>query len=418
MTQNIYYCMDGNIISDEMVEKFKLETLVNVNGKGKKIHAVEKLDEGWLINFVGFIFNPSQTLVSFPKNYIRIENLDKLNQSDVKLLADVLFKYNANYLSNHKRQDFNSHISYPFNAYHEILKYYEKFGLYKEENKKITFGTRGKVSWKSTINKSQQFYSSGNLIFTPLYVYRKEKKENFITECMKFALDYTSRNYGFILQKTTVFAETSSFDFYSNRVSVVNELKRIRRYIFKDSQKRLIKYLIEFYSEIKQSGSTHFRNYKFQHVWEDMINKYLNNYFDKVNDSGLVFKKQNIRNINFRKESYIVGKSARGNVEIKPDHYALVDQQQEKYQYIFDSKYYNKYGRVDYKQITYFEFLKNRADKTYNALILPTFGKKKNELHIKLFEEFESSTVDTKQEKLVIWNTYLNIKEVMKNYLL
>lgn len=417
MSQSIYYCMDGAVISDEVVEKFNLKSLTHVNDEGKKIPAVELSIEGWRINFVGFIFNIAQTLVSFPKKFKNIKSLNELNHNDVKLLANVLFRYNKVYLSNNKKQDSNSYISFPFSAYYEILNYYEKFGLYKEEKKRKTPGTRGKVSWKTVINKSTQFYSSGNLIFYPLYVFKKEKNENFITECMKFALDYTSRKYGFVLKKTQYFDKISSFDFITNRKSIVNELKRIRRSIFKDNQKRLIKYLIEFYSEIKQSGSAHFRNYKFQNVWEDMVGKYLNDYFYEVNDGGLVFSNQN-SGVNFKKASFIVGKSSMREVIISPDHYALVEKQQMKYQFIFDSKYYNETKKIDYKQITYFEFLKYKADKTFNALILPTFSDTKNEIHIELLKEFEDRVSNPERERLIIWNTYINIELVMKHYLL
>lgn len=400
---------DGGIVDEETIKLFNLDKLSNINSNKRIIPAIRQDNYGiYKFNFVGYVFNSHKTLVVFPKKYFN--KGDELTHDDLSLLSNVLLKYNSSYLSNNKRNDEYFEASYPFAAYYGILNYYKIYGIYKDFSVTSKLGVGGKINWKKTISKTNPFYNNGNLIFSQFYIDKSISQETFISDCMKFALDYTSKKFSFILTERVSFNETKQFDFIFHKEYIVNELRLLKSKIFKDIHKHLLDDLINFFQDIRQDGNGYFRNYKFDKVWEAMVEKYLRANFSSVSDtSGLTFK-QNCYKYHFSKTKLIPGTSHKEEIKLYPDHYYHSLEKQ----YIFDSKYYSKLKGLDYKQVAYHQFLKNRANCSYNALILPTSSSNRCNLHFKLDGSFKNN--DEAFDELVIWNAFLNMKEVMTFY--
>ncbi|HFU4010180.1 TPA: LlaJI family restriction endonuclease [Streptococcus suis] len=403
---------DGGFVDEETIRLFSLDKLINRNSKDKVIPAIRQDNYGsYKLNFVGYVFSAKKTLAVFPKKYSKLNKVSELSQDDLSILSSVLLKYNSSYLSNNRTTDRYFEASYPFAAYYGILHYYKTYGIYKDFLSTTKPGSGGKVNWKKTISKANQFFSNGNLIFSQLYTDKSISEETFISDCMKFALDYTSNKYSFILTERIYFSEIKQFDFISNKEYIINELKILKSRIFKDIHKKLLDDLISFFQDLRQDGVGYFRNYKFDKVWEAMVEEYLNaNFSDISEDNGLIFE-ENCYKYKFSKQLIEPGTSHKGLVKLYPDHYYFSKEKQ----FVFDSKYYSSLKGLDYKQITYFEFLKSRARRTYNALIFPDSEERWNNLHFELFEEFKNK--QDQSERLIIWNSYLNMKEVMEFYI-
>lgn len=407
--------VDGETVDLSTIREFNLDYIDNVNSKSRHIPAIKQDSYGnYKYNFVGYVFSKNKILAVFPKNYIPVYEYSNITQFDLTLLSSVLIKYNRYYLSNNKSQDDNFESTFPFTAYYGIFDYFIKYGIYSANKSVVVGNSNGKILWKDTIQKSNQYISNGSIIFSPLYTKKNNNYENFVSECMKFVIHYTSTQYGFIISKTHYFKDVLNFDFILHRDYVINELNKAKLNSFKDIHKQLIDNLIDFFRSIKLAGQGLFRHYKFNHVWEDMVGHYLNNYFQQVdNNHGVIFNahKEPLAR-KFSKIGFTPGIGSNNQyINLYPDHYLQLGDNQ----YIFDSKYYSKIDNLDHKQMVYFMLLRHRSNQTFNALFIPTFKSTYNELHIKLFDEFNLGKGES--DKLVIWNTYLNVISVMKNYI-
>ncbi|PTJ63691.1 hypothetical protein, partial [Staphylococcus saprophyticus] len=88
----------------------------------------------------------------------------------------------------------------------------------------------------------------------------------------------------------------------------------------------------------------------------------------------------------------------------------------EKGKLIFDAKYYNELKGINYKQISYYLFLKewklvSDEGKIHSALILPNTSNF-SKIHFKMDPEFNKT-----YEDLIIYEIYLDIKNVINCYL-
>lgn len=361
-----------------------------------------------VLNFTGIIIEDNQIFVSFPKKYVP-SDIDI--SSDINLLFATLIRHKQDNQELYIQKSINYKTNFPFNAFSEIYNYYIKYGVYKEENIKLQTGYSGKVAWKNTIKHSAKVISKNGLVFLPLQIKTIDRQDTLLSEFMLYALDYTLDLFytfwkrplinGYILQKKYIY----------NKAYVLENLYLIEKKLFKDIHKKLVKSLIDFFKNITVGGQYFFKHYSFNHIWEDMVEKYLNYNFIGENNKNLCFTESSIKRNSFRKATFypnLVNKQQ----YIQPDHY-LIDN---KNQYIFDAKYYNEINRVNYKQIVYYFCLKNyQADtlkhtKTINALILP--GMSKQKIHFQFDPIFNNE-----EPEFYIIECYLNIKSVMKKYI-
>jgi len=381
-----------------------------------------------VFDFVGFILNDKETLAVFPKYFYSEHNLSVVNQTentkndDIKLLFDVMIKYMNKESSNAQA---NSHFGfkpefisdYPFASFFEVYKYFQQYGIYHEELTEIKPNVNGKIAWKQTIQKSNVIVNNGNLLFSPLYKKRKRAYNVFLSECMAFVINHTIRSFPLFIKLPNINYKLSSFDFIKHREYTIKQLILIKNKVFKDTQKNLIRSLIDFfeqYNRSAQGGEIHIKINYFDKIWEEMVGKYLNDHFEKVDENfnTLIFN-NNIQKspIEFDSKEFSVDVSPH-NFKIRLDHYADTDNAI----YIFDSKYYYKVSEMNYKQFSYNELLRGKTPKNikiYSALILPSYISGSG-LHFSFAPEY----IGDKLNGTKILEYYLNVKDVMNNYIL
>lgn len=412
--QKIIFAEDGENINDE-VKKFNL--LDN-----DKRYSKEK---GECIDFVGFVIDDSKLLAVFPKHFFQNVDRTKITLAEkedyIRLLFNVIKKYNIDCQSNRIASKYigaeaNFESDYPFEAFYRTYEYYQKYGLYKEDEEKLVPYVNGKISWKKTIQKSNIIVSDGNLIFVPIYSKTKKYNEVFISECMRFVINYTIEKFRYFIDIPPINGTKYKMDFIDNKEYVLRKLYQYKMSIFKDHQKKLVQSLIEFfeqYNSIKTGGAIHFKINYFNLIWERMVNEYLNNYFigvDTEKHKLLFNEKVNINKMNFKKEKFYIDRS-NNKFFIEPDHYYSNGNKI----YLFDSKYYEQIDGLNYKQFAYTILLGNSKTESnkelHSALILP--GENNTELHLDLVEKYCQANLGCNQ----IIQQFLSVKLLMRNYL-
>lgn len=406
---------DGDVINEE-IKKF------NLSDRDKRY---SKELKNYILNFVGFVIEKEKILAVFPKHFFDNNNLKMQNKKEIeeniRMLFKVIIKYNTENNSKSIADKYigyedNFESDYPFEEFFKIYEYYKKYGIYKEEEVILSKDASGRISWKDTIQRSNVIASNGNLIFLPIYSKKKSNRNDFISECMTFVINYTIRNFYYFIQLPPIHEKGCKIDFLGNREYTLKQLYRYRNTIFKDYQKQLVNALINFFEKYDKKatgGAIHFKIKYFDIVWEKMVNKYLNDCFVKVDKENykLIFdhkKKQN--KTKFKNEKFDIDKSEH-KFFIRPDHYYSDDNTI----YVFDSKYYEDIKDLNYKQLSYTILIGNsqfcNGKDIYSALLLP--GKNKSGLHLKL----DLPYCQLNQGCNYIIEQFLSVSLLMKNYL-
>ncbi|WP_430610441.1 hypothetical protein [Enterococcus sp. DIV0876] len=395
----IIFRLDGSLIESELIDKFQLRNYA----RNLRFSYAKK---GEVLDFVGFIIQKNEILVSLPKHYSDIDDLKMLSNEDVELLFNVLIQEQVRNVGKYNRDIKEFDSNFPFEAFYSIYQYFQQYGLYQEKKTVAKPGYNGKIFWKDTIRKATNVISNGNLVYLPLFIKETQEKQVFLSGCMAFAINYTLMKFPYFVHGKSPGKHLSNFDFWENRDYVVGKLKRIYTELFKDIHKKLVHDLIDFFLEVPENGSISVKHYNFELVWETMVEKYLNDFFVGFGDGGMMFGENG--NFQFNKKNFNIDKAHPAN-RIEPDHYFRNDE----IQFIIDAKYYSKIYELNHKQVAYHTFLKKLANKTYNALILPTEGVDHSKEHFELKEEYYVHSDD----KIMIWEYYLNMKNVMNNFI-
>lgn len=417
MSAIYYYGQDGEIADDGLIKMFGLGT--------KEIRYSDKVDAN-VFDIVGFVYKENKILVVFPKHYYDKSDIDLFNQtnrylgSDIKLLYNVIKKYgeheNTTASANSYLGAVDGYASdYPFKPFYEVYDYFQKYGIYKEQEIQVVKGMTGKVSWKDTLRKSNKIISDGNLIFSPFYVSKKNFNEVFLTECMAFIIDYTIDFFNAFLsmKKTGI---KYRFDFLNNIDYVLLQLKTRQSTIFKDSQKHLIQSMVNFFEQFRgkaKGGRTHLRIRYFDMIWQCMIARYINRHFVSIDaTSGAVIFDDAIDNstVFFTDTTFNDIDDSYHHFKIDIDHVAYSNN----ILYIFDSKYYGVITEFHYKQFAYNEILRYYYPgivEINNILFLP--GDEKSDLHFSLSSRY----IGTRTMGTKIIEQYLPIRKIMEDYL-
>jgi hypothetical protein len=382
MDRNIFYIQEGQSVSNEIKDLFKLEGK-DFTGKDNTI-----------CNFTGFVISGNNVLISWPKNYYDTQSFEVDLYEDSKLLFDILIKYShiteQKYLNDNDLENFQD--TFPLKSFQRILNYFIKYGLYKEETIIETEGYNGKINWKKTISETNKLISNKNLLFIPFKLRKKSRENVFITECMAFVINETFDFLSFMFPyKIRVDIEYNR-DLFLNKDYVLKKLKSLKGKIFKDINKRLLRNLITFF-ERGNPGEFKYKNHYFHSIWEEMIEEYLNRNLLSINFNGHKIK-QDCNKFEFKKRRFNIG-----NREIEVDHYYENNSEI----YILDSKYYHAIGELNYKQVAYDYFLRKDNKILINALIAPS-----NKDYVKNHFIYEKDT-------LYISEHYFKIKEIMKD---
>jgi len=382
--KNLYHIQEGLNVSELIREKFQLSDK-DLTGR-----------DGSNCNFTGLVIRGNDILISWPKHFFEdLEELLSNKEKEPKLLFEILLKYinitKESYLNDENRE--TSQDSYPLSAFQNILSYYKKFGLYREERIIEKQGYSGKIDWKNTLSKSYKVISNGNLIYLPFAIKEKKTENVFISECMAFAINETFSLLSFILPNQTHLEIDYNRELFLNKKFVLAKLKSFKEKIFKDINKRLLNDLITFFEMLGNPNEFKYKNHYFSSIWETMVEEYINRNLLLINNEE--YKIQNNCNaFNFEKQKFYIG-----NRQIEVDHYY----EDEASIYILDSKYYHAVRDLNYKQVAYDYFLRKEEKSTVNALIIP-YHKKLSTNHFIY-----------KEDNILIAEHYFVVQDVMRD---
>lgn len=370
---------------------------------------------------VGFVIRKDVTMVVFPKHYFDCDKVEPCFD-DIILLHKVLKKYyynKTNLLTKYIGEENFYSSNYPFSFFYKVYNYYKRFGLFYEDIKVSKINNSGKIDWKKTIKNSNIIVSNFNIIYHDIYTVNNSRQAIFITDAMRFIIDYTIYNFGYLIDGNPICNRLPDFDFLSNIEYTINQLYAYKSNVFKDIHIDLLDSMIKFFETINTNsfgGKILLKTNYFQSVWQDMVNEYLNKHFVAVNDGGIQFDKLQSRSkVVFGIKTFNFDDS-NNKYFINLDHYSIDNNNQ----YIFDSKYYYDLSELNYKQYAYNTLLDNLVNgcgkdnkiKTYSALLLPGIDNQKEHVHLKKeYGGFFSGDH-------IIYECYLDIKEVMSNYLI
>lgn len=242
------------------------------------------------------------------------------------------------------------------------------------------------------------------------YYDKKRYTLDFINECMIFCIDFTINKFEKFMNAQPTGLSIGEHDFINNRYNIAEKLLEIRNVTFNDNLINLLDNLIIFFSEFENKSTFRLKHYNFHNVWEISVKKYLNEYFERIENDKIIFSKakkpSNSRR--FNKSSFRPNKVNLMH-SINPDYYYF----DSKYQIIFDAKYKRNIVNIDYKQLMYFIILEEYKAhlKTYSALIMPSYSFYQK-VHFKMEETFSQ-----KNKNLIVYELYLSAKEVLENYL-
>lgn len=364
-------------------------------------------------NFVGFLINKNNdTYTVFPKKF-KVEN----NKNDSTLLFQLISSHMQKRPDRYIGDTYGSkyETNYPFAAFFGVYNYYQKYGLYVECGECIKPNIGGKINWRETIRQTNYYLVKDNITMFPYYYNKKHYFSNFITECMIFSINYTIEKFNSFIDLPPIREEFPEYNFLEESENVEKILQNIKQQIFKDNILELVDNLIYFFQNIREGGCYYFKHYTFSSVWEDIVMNYLKMNFKEVKQNSLIFDEKNSNHIDFKKKKFSPN-MANKNHSISPDYYYSKG----KAQFIFDAKYKSNIDGIDYKQISYFLFLKEIADnsvsnpnytETYSALLLPSENSF-SQIHFQMDPLFSKSNRD-----IIVIEEYLDTKKVIKNYL-
>lgn len=374
---------------------------------------------------VGFVFKENNILVIFPKHYYSAADLVRFNSSrrelsyDIRLLYSVIKKYSEEAGGRTARTYMGAwdgyDADYPFRPFYEVYNYFQRYGLYKEQREEAVPGSSGKVMWKTTLERAQKIVSGGNLVFAPLYVRKKNSDSVFITECMAFIIDHTIDQFHSFLSLKKTGRPRDRFDYFEHAEFVISQLNQKKNAVFKDVHKRLLQSMIDFFEQYKygaKGGKLHVHIRYFDMVWQEMVGRYLNRHFVRMDAAGerAVFDAaQQAGPVRFQPKTYNDIDDSSHHFSINIDHAAYQDD----VLYIFDSKYYVEVTGLNYKQFSYHEILRchyPEAVAVHNMLLLP--GREGGRLHFSLAAEYRGGRTDGSK----IIEQYLEPKNVMESY--
>ncbi|BET52984.1 LlaJI family restriction endonuclease [Bacillus subtilis] len=419
-----FIIQEGNILPEGTYKLFKDDFEIGDIGLKKNNVYISK--------FVGFILKKDKCLISFPKHYFSpsilqkyqpVDDDDKLSlNNDIKLLFRVIkktaVKKSARSIGIHN--DINS--SYPLYHFFEVYHYFLNYGLYTNEREVKIAGYSGKIDWKNTMLKSPLIVSNNNLLYMPMIMKRKINEHAFISKCMAYVIDSTADFLSLLINIKRTNLEFRDINWNSNNI-IIRYLRQIRQTIFKDKQKKLVDSLIKFFeNEKKGSHSVFIKTRNFDLIWEEMIEFYLQHYFERINENGYIqFSNDKNGEIKpFKKRTFYPDIEKSKGRSIEPDYYLL----EENARYIFDGKYYNEVTELNYKQIAYYFLLKHHENNkndgelimTYNILILPTHRDTNDENNY--VRHFQLNPLFNKDEtNFNVKEQYCNMKNIMQSYL-
>ena len=230
--------------------------------------------------------------------------------------------------------------------------------------------------------------TENGVVLTSFIVKSQKKIETIITHAIITAINFTAQVFSTFLKIEPIENGYIENIYLEKPEIILNELMVLKSNVYKDIHISLIDSLIKFYKNIPAGGTIQFKHYNFEIIWEEMVHYYLCNHFIGFENSKLKFSDTPDFVNKFEKHKEVQINSAFRFKNIILDHYYQTD----KFQYLFDSKYYIEVKEMNFKQISYGFSLKNMIKPfnetgvtTVNVLFLP--GNKEQNIHFALTDD-------------------------------
>lgn len=223
-------------------------------------------------NFVGIRFIDGNPTVIFPHGY-NIPDDDKERRQDVFKLLRVLQIFSQLREGESLTGPTELLSSMPISSCQYIIQDYLARGYYREKEIKYISDSRGKISWKRTIQNETPVINSGNVVYLRFNIQKPTMNENnLISQIHKYCVYESFRLFGWLYFSSDLMPEKPHIK--RNDRIFFQAIQEAMNNTFDDKKKKLfisMKNVLQYASE-----DTNFRNCsigvnKFEGVWERLI---------------------------------------------------------------------------------------------------------------------------------------------------
>lgn len=262
-------------------------------------------------------------------------------------------------------------VAFPVQAYLEVIYDFYKRGYYKEIEVSYDVSKKGKINWNRTIKTQKAYIQDGSAYYLD-FVTKNNSLQNdqMITLIHEYCVYESFEKMGWLFTGSLPPKPKIKFHYRLFKGILIDKIAAT----FNDKNKMLFRNLlaiIEYNGAGYSSKKFMYGTYRFEYVWESMI--------DKV--YGVSDKKEY-----FPRTYWNIGETETPNACLEPDTIMIFDNDI----YVLDAKYY-KYGATKEvedlpestsinKQITYGEYIDEQRKfrekhgkemKVYNAFLMP-----------------------------------------------
>lgn len=322
-------------------------------------------------DFVGLKSEDGDIRISFPIGYHISDNNEGL-RNDIfllfKTLATYIDKKDSKLLGQVEKF---SYVEFPLQSYMYLISDYLLRGYYKENEVIYNVSKSGKINWSRTIKTQKPYIQNNNVFFIDFVTKKHSIEQNqIITLIHQFCVYESFQKLGWLYTKSMPRIPHIKKDYKVFKACIIKKLLMT----FNDHDKQLFGHMlsiIDFQGDEKSEKNYKYGTYRFEYVWEKMIDR--------------VFGIKNKKNY-YPKSTWKISGENYNNVFLRPGTIMLYHNNI----YILDAKYY-KYGTTGNvrdlpgtvsinKQITYGEYvvklisfarMQTKEIKVYNAFLMP-----------------------------------------------
>lgn len=227
--------------------------------------------------FCGFINLEEFIICVFPKGYLLNHSNHLTLKNDAKMLLHVFDTYNHKSIIS---SSLNSHHTNKNNASFlslakEIISDYNKNGLIKTKETKVSLNGIGKTNWSKTFKKTNPTIYNNNLLFLDLINEKKiHSLANELIQIHWLILKDIEQKIGWLYDFKLKNEVLSSFRINEKKALHIIKIAISKSYNQNNIRrlKLLLAYLNkQFYSDSKLSNFKISHTFYFQNIWEDII---------------------------------------------------------------------------------------------------------------------------------------------------
>lgn len=259
--------------------------------------------------------------------------------------------------------------AFPIRAYLNVIEDYYARGYYKESEIQYHTGIKGKIDWNRTIKTQSASIKDDEAYYLNMVIRKNQPKDDALITLIHMYCVYESfKKIGWLF---TAFIPEKPMIEYNK--SVFQHMIREKLFsTFNDRNKQLFRSMlaiVEFQGENDAPQHFIYGTYRFEYVWEKLIDKVYG-----IEDKQDYFPKTKWK---------LKGMETYDNSSLEPDSIMIFDNDI----YVLDAKYY-KFGWTKHaadlpqsssinKQITYGEYVTKKREqekgnyKIYNAFLMP-----------------------------------------------